>query len=67
MSPPPPLYSFLKEEQHCRYSPPVDKAVDADGQGKDEHEYPKTDGDELLCFSRTASVTTDEEAAFPAV
>lgn len=58
--------SMKWSDEHGRLSPPLDNAVNDDDQGKDEHECPKTDGDELLQFSRTASVISEDEAAFAA-
>lgn len=37
-----------KKSLHSRYSPLIGKAVNYDGQGKDEHDYPKTDANQLL-------------------
>lgn len=58
--------SFIQID-HCKCSPPVHQAENDDGQGNDEHDHPKTDGNQLLCLGRTASVITDEEAAFPTI
>lgn len=58
---------MLHKAQHGRLSPLVDNAVNDDGQGNDEHESPKADGDELLQLRRAANVVREDEAAFAAV
>lgn len=50
--------------QRGRLSPIVDNAVNDDDQGKDEHEHPKADGDELLQFGRPVTAISEDEAAF---
>lgn len=40
-------------------------AVNDDGQGEDEHGNPDADGNKLFQLMWSASVISDEEAAFP--
>lgn len=50
-------------EKACRYPPLVDNAVNDDGQDKDKHDNPKTDGNQLLALKGTMSLINEEHAA----
>lgn len=54
-------------EKARRYSPLVGAAVDDDGQDRDEHGHPTTDGNQLLRLRQSASEITGEHAAVPGV
>ena len=50
-----------------RSSPLVNETADDHGQEEDDHQCPKTDGNQLLHLQRTVSLITEEEAAGAAV
>lgn len=54
-------------ERARRYSPLAGAAVDDDGQDRDEHGHPTTDGNQLLRLRQSVSEIADEHAAVSGV